>query len=154
MRWQRLSDSERRNTLKARDQVVNTVFPALRKKGIIARANFLCCSSCASYDLATQATAKNKRGWVFWHRQDEQRVMEDGGLYLKFTGSDGCSKPPKNAVSTITIANEVIQELRNAGITYDWDGSTGTCIYLDLKAGLPVPVVPTIKSEMESIIGL
>lgn len=52
--------------------LIHRVFPALRKKNIIARGNFWCCQTCGHAAAARQARKNKNRGWVFWHGQDEE----------------------------------------------------------------------------------
>jgi hypothetical protein len=122
--------------IEVRDTMVHKVFPALRRKGILARSNFLCCQSCAGYDLATQATKKNSLGYVFWHNQDEERIWGSGELMLAYTGSEECNTPPKNAKSTLEIGRMVIEELKRNGISYDWDGTDGQRICVLASKGI------------------
>ena len=46
-------------------------FRRLQTMGVIARRNFRCCSTCASYELGQALEQKKgKWGYVYWHHQN------------------------------------------------------------------------------------
>lgn len=91
---------------------LNAAFRALRKKGYFARQDFWCCQNCGWAAMTDEQAQKA----VFYHRQDTQRLREDGTCYLAWSG-DG---------------NEIVQTLRDNGITVDWDGTDDTRIKITL----------------------
>lgn len=99
-----------------RDKVVDA-FRSLRKHGIVARANFCCCSSCASYELAQMVKKTNKKGYVYWHRQDEQSFWKTGDLYLGF-GSYVDGHDPAH------IGRIVVEALEKQALTVLWNGES------------------------------
>ena len=151
-RYSRMSWEEKQRTSEARVVLIETVFRNLRKQNILARANFSCCGSCAGYDLATQATKKNAKGWVTWNRQSEESIFDNGTVYVAYTGADACSVPPPAAVDTLTIAQAFIAELQKAGLRYEWDGTTERKILINLKAGVGTPL--TLEEHLALTIGL
>ncbi len=113
------------------------VFSGLRKKGYLARANFLCCQGCAGYAMAEKAedllkSKKKKRdqirGSVFWHKQDEGTYWERGTLFLAYGDLEinGYRKPV--GIPTVDVGHEVCKALSDAGIPYDWNGDSNTRI--------------------------
>lgn len=101
-------------------------FKELRKEGILARANFTCCQTCGGYDLGVKADAINKKklgackGWVFWHRQDNDRWDEDGTLTIAYTGAD---YKKKVIATTLDIGVALFKALEKQGLKIDWCGS-------------------------------
>ena len=104
---------------------------ALRKKGAAARANFRCCSSCAT------AEAPHDRGMVYWHRQNDDSFYPKNGWSLRGqTQGDLCDDlhigfvvPPGDYEDerSVELARTLIAELVEAGIDaerIDWNGST------------------------------
>lgn len=102
------------------------VFPELRKNGLLARMNFECCSSCASYALcedmkkinARQSRKKNIIGAVFYNRQDEDHLKNTGIVYLKYMAAK--EDDDADAIA-IGILIKKLAEKFNLKVT--WDGS-------------------------------
>jgi len=102
------------------------VFKELRKEGFLARANFMCCQSCAGYDLAERATklrdkGKVIKGVVYWTRQDEEDLRRHNKVYLAYgpcdTGKYGTIGLPTKKVGEI-----VCRKLDKYKIPYEWNG--------------------------------
>jgi len=105
-------------------------FKVLRKEGFFARQNFWCCQTCACDDIGTKVEAMNLqqkekfRGYVFYHKQDNDGLNRSGETYLAF----GHSEDEKSAEAGARIA----EVLREKGITVDWDGKGTTRILAKL----------------------
>lgn len=97
---------------------VNQLFLNLRKSGYIARQNFTCCGSCASYELGeyceTKGIPEGQRKVVYYHRQDTDRFQDRGRLMLGWSGN----------------GTEIVRMAKDLGITTAWDGSEDTRIEL------------------------
>lgn len=69
-------------------------FADLRRQGLIARANFMCCQGCAGSAIADEVSKMPKekatkvRGCVYWHHQDEDNIREAGNVYLAYGDLD------------------------------------------------------------------
>jgi len=90
---------------------LNNLFKELRKIGYVARQNFSCCTSCASYELGDYFSKKGipegkGRKAVYYHHQNTQDI-DKGFIHLGWSG-DG-------TVIT-TLAKKV-------GLKVDWNGS-------------------------------
>jgi hypothetical protein len=102
------------------------VFPELRKHGLIARLNFECCSSCASYalheDMNRINIQENKKkkvvGSVFYNRQDEDHLKRTGIVYLKYIAVDEDTN--ENAREIGTLIKTISEKFK---LKADWDGS-------------------------------
>lgn len=108
-------------------------FAHLRRKGIIARANFLCCQNCAGYDITQIAVkqineGKEVNGCVFWHGQDEENWQSRGSMYLAFGDMDSGELGRKIGLETTEVGKIVVSALKQFNIPYEWDGKGTTRI--------------------------
>jgi len=109
-------------------------FKELRKEEkFIARANFMCCQSCASYDI-WESARKNyfksrKRGYVYWHRQDEDDFWRSGTMFLAY-GSFNEEKDEveddevqmKSPLSCKDVGVKILLALAKRGVRVEWNG--------------------------------
>jgi hypothetical protein len=105
---------------------IRITFEYLRKKGLLARMNFLCCQNCAGYamtEIAVKMVDKGKKvlGSVYWHNQDEEQFQKDGTLYLAY-GNLESTKNGTIGLSTVEVGYMVYAELRKQGLIVAWDG--------------------------------
>lgn len=109
---------------------LNTLFKAFRANGLRARQNFSCCGGCASYELAVkeEENPSNKIGAVFFTRQDQQRLVENGeGVYLAFGGFEREGEPTEVSTARDRKIGQLVFSLikfhsQSLGIDADWDG--------------------------------
>lgn len=101
------------------------VFPELRKHKILARMNFECCSSCASYALCedmkrinTQENYRKIIGAVFYNRQDEDHLKRTGIVHLKYMAVDDDIND--NAIEIGTLIKTISEKFK---LKITWDGS-------------------------------
>lgn len=91
-------------------QVFNEIFKALRKKGFIARQNYMCCQSCGWASIESEYDITDDSNVVFYHNQD-YNAFKDGNLeyiiYLAWSGDGQTIK-------------ETFEEF---GFNVLWDGS-------------------------------
>ena len=66
----------------------------------------------------------DRRGWVGFHGQDAERVVDEGVLFLPY--ADRSDQDEDFAV----IAREVVDRARDAGFDVAWDGDPGQNIEL------------------------
>jgi len=92
---------------------ITEAFRELRKLGYFARQNFLCCQSCAWYEVPKEKAEKV----VFYHNQDNDRLKSEGKCHLAWAG-DG---------------NEIVSVLNKHGVKTEWDGSSNTRIVIDIN---------------------
>src|SRR5579863_6308129 len=105
------------NTQDLRD-AVKKAFSNLRKEGFIAKMNFMCCGSCAGYNIGADFDKKvleglqpnhYPKGCVFFHHQDNQHFEDDGVLYLAYGQIEGTEAKAKTELSTVEVGNKVIE---------------------------------------------
>ncbi|MDQ2583187.1 DUF6891 domain-containing protein [Saccharothrix yanglingensis] len=102
-------------------------FDALEGDGIVARADFTCCQTCGHAEIGDEVDpgVGDARGYVFFHRQDTEAAVADGGVYLAF-GSFG--EVADHAAADEAVAREVVTALTSAGLPVEWNGSVRTRI--------------------------
>lgn len=110
-------------------------FAHLRRNGIYARANHLCCQSCAGSDIwnmyqTDPKFAEKYKGYVYWHAQDEEGFQEGFNVWLAYGGF-------KDDQSVdLEVAKQIMEVLKKYDVPADWNGSTSTRIEIQI-----VPVV-------------
>lgn len=106
---------------------LTAAFKMMRKYGIFARQNFLCCQTCgcAAVDKAVEEKRKKKQdvplGYCFYHAQDAACLREEGRVMLAYGAIDD------NGDST-AVGSIIAMCLRECGVAYKWDGSRYTRI--------------------------
>lgn len=117
-----------KGTGEARAQV-RGVFQELRQLGFIARMNFLCCSSCASYELGTRWDKQpTKKGVVYFHRQNDENYRETGCLCIHYFGGQTGDSGEEASRKTKEVGDIITGLLSKRGVVYRWDGRPGRTI--------------------------
>ena len=124
----------KKNTLTA-------AFKELRKKGFIARQNYLCCQSCAGCQIAMdigkmKTEGKEVKGCVYYHRQDAEdrkngiRKYDKNGKYVGMChdfhlayGNVDNSEHGTIGLPTVEVGKIVCETLAKFGIETKWNGS-------------------------------
>lgn len=107
---------------------INALFRELRKEGIIARQNFLCCMTCgfsAMANLEKQPRNATKVGEVFYHSQKADDYKEDGNLMLHYGTTDYGAKQGYSSEDVGRIVTDAATKL---GLPWRWNGDSGRCI--------------------------
>jgi len=138
---------------------LNKAFRALRKQGFIARQNYSCCRGCAGNEIANQVTAKidagklkdTFKGAVFTTRQDQMFEESRYGsltihkVYLAY-GPVDTAKHGEQGVSTKEAGDLVVAALKEAGVSFEWDGDGDSCILVNPCPGeWPEPGAHTLR---------
>lgn len=122
---------------------LNDAFRAMRRAGLIARQNYLCCSSCAGAQIAVDIEnkidkdpkAKDKiAGTCFYHRQDAAALGRRGNdaiMMLRYGNLD-TQKHGMVGNTTEEVGRIVCQALRESGIGFEWDGDPSKCIEISV----------------------
>ncbi|PGH02033.1 hypothetical protein AJ80_08927 [Polytolypa hystricis UAMH7299] len=98
-----------------------------RNHKIIARMNHECCQTCALATLGHDRDEDETKGYVFFHEQTTESVVEGGDVYLyhgSFTKSE-----KKNE----EVARTIVRVLRRAGLTVQWEGDVGKAIVMSCE---------------------
>ncbi len=124
-------------------------FKALRSRGYLARANFRCCSSCASAEITQRLeakiqkakdagkTAKLPEGVVYYHQQDNAAVTDyyrqgprgNQTMCLRYGPVDS-EKFGLIGKSTVEVGEALLAALVEAGISAEWTGRGEDCIII------------------------
>jgi hypothetical protein len=107
-------------------QLVLKAMRKLEKRGIIARPNYLCCTTCASSALAWDAVEAGAQGGVYWHRQDEEGLRKGKELNIGFVGAGYDDE------KTAAVGRLLAEVLAEEGLDVMWDGSP------DQKVGIRI----------------
>ncbi|WP_430334501.1 DUF6891 domain-containing protein [Rhodococcus sp. ACT016] len=121
-------------------------FEELNANGVVARADFSCCGSCASGEIWEERDdSRHWKGYVYFHQQDTDRLVEDGSTYVGFgafppetfdqAAYDALSEDAKEefyaADVTRLLEAEVFPVLRRHGIEPEWNRDLGTRVLLE-----------------------
>jgi hypothetical protein len=132
--------AEGQDTKNATRELLLDAFRALRKQGFIARADFLCCSSCASAALSAQAAQRvdsNKarpkpfKGIAYWHKQADDAWWDCGELTIGFSGYE--AEGVTWGLPIEQVGQAVVMELVKRGVRTEWDGTAGRKIAVFAK---------------------
>ena len=104
---------------------LDIAFYELRKKGFLAKINFSCCQTCGVSALYKEAKelidqGKSVKGYVFYHHQDQEELVETGHVYL---AHGNFIELDPSALSSLKVAKAVCQALKKAGLLYKWKNS-------------------------------
>ena len=100
--------------------LVMKAFRRLRKAGYVAKANFMCCGTCASSACFEEAEETKKAGVVWWHKQDDTSYRETGELWIGFGSVDDVSE----STNSDAVGQDVVKALVDAGLKVEWNGSS------------------------------
>ena len=118
--------------------MLTKAFKLIRKQKIIARQNFSCCGSCASYDIGASITEKRNLGKklpigaVFYSRQGEEQFKRTGKVYLNFMPADSSLKGDEHDEETKKVGLIVTDTLRSVGLNVVWNGDS----HMTIQTGL------------------
>ena len=94
---------------------LTVAFQALRKQGFIARKRFWCCQGCGLSALgASPYNLKEDGSFVFFHKQDAERLAKNNSTYLSW-GGDGA---------------KIVAACKAAGLRVSWNGTDAERIYV------------------------
>jgi hypothetical protein len=125
---------------------LDAAFKCLRGTGLLARQSFMCCSSCAGYQMALDAkklddAGKAPTGCVFYHKQDAENLREGQDFYLAFGqithyGDEG---KQTHYGDTAAVGKLVVDVLSRHGVKTEWDGNPNTRIKVKFDSLGEVP---------------
>jgi hypothetical protein len=104
---------------------LNAAFAEIRKAGLFAQQNFMCCSGCALADAAIKCCVpgRKERGVVYYTQQDNDALREVGKCYIRFASFNR-----EKDLSIGDIADVVTTALARQAIQIEWDGNTAHAI--------------------------
>lgn len=110
--WQTPTDCDR----------LDSAFEELELNGIVCRQNFTCCQTCGHAEIWEEIEQAKQEGlavsgYVFFHQQDTERVLEEERLFLAYGSVDNTDE------ATLNVAKTVFALLSERGFKLDWNGS-------------------------------
>ncbi|MET8630708.1 hypothetical protein ABZW30_44660 [Kitasatospora sp. NPDC004669] len=94
---------------------------ALEAEEIVAREDFMCCSSCGHAEIGAEASP-DTRGFVYFHHQGTDRAAAGQGLTLYYGGFDDSEQ------TTASVGQRVVAALEQVGLPVEWNGNAGRAI--------------------------
>lgn len=116
--WQHPTDTEK----------LHAAFDTLARQGIIALHNTGYTTSDAVYDAKdvwndAEDEGSKPIGYCYYHGQDLERVIETDELMIGFSGAKA-----NNDKEAIIIGHKVVDALKAAGLTVEWNNTASTRI--------------------------
>lgn len=120
-------------------------FDELNAHGIVARADFSCCGTCASAEIgAERDDTRHWIGYVYFHNQDTDHLIDSGTTYIGYgafepedfdeVAYDRLSDAAKADLYSTDVARMlddiVFPIARRHGIEPEWDRNLGTRVLL------------------------
>ena len=119
---------------------LDRAFEALRRAHVVAEQGFSCCNNCGFHEIHEVAAGPQWAGFVFFHMQDAERLVETGETYLsygmfwrhyktreEFDAMSGTEKDAYYKEQTLDLMRRVVVPvLRGHGMEVDWDGDLRT----------------------------
>ncbi|MDI3284093.1 hypothetical protein [Polyangium sp. 15x6] len=123
--WSRAEAEERGWKDVSTNDRIDAAFEDLTKRGIFTAQNFTCCSSCGHSEAWGAMSETSARGYVFYHQQDTERGVENGGLMLAY----GAREDGPAAVEA--VGREICDALDRFGVPWTWNGKSDTRIEIE-----------------------
>ena len=106
----------------------------LTTAGFLAKGDFRCCNSCGHFGMKSlanglKADGSPPKGYVFWHKQDDDSLEEHGVFYVRFAGNRVLQYP--EAIPDEDVARTAVRVLESHGLKTDWNGDACDAIRVD-----------------------
>lgn len=128
---------------------LNALFRALRRAGLVARQNHLCCGGCAAASVGEMARARGLRGAVYYHRQDAEGLRPTDVWGIRRKGGEGVhlgfGAVDADESVTVEIGAEVCRLAREVGLTTEWDGTAAQRVWVALPGGIDAEARPSLR---------
>jgi hypothetical protein len=120
-RWPERTDCDR----------LDAAFAELEGGGVMARQNYSCCGNCGAGEIWEEMVGAAERGmavrgYTFYHEQDTEGAVEEGGVYLSYGAMEG------NEEAIRAIAGEIVATVRRHGLPVEWDGTLARRIHVTM----------------------
>lgn len=115
---------------------LTAAFDEINAQNVLALQNFSCCGTCGSSEAAGEMYEKDTRGYIYFHMQDTETLIESAETYLGYgvNWHHLCSKEQYDAMSEAQqdeayanacqkLADEVLKPIfARHDINFDWNG--------------------------------
>ena len=88
-------------------KAIRQAFKEIRKEGVYARMNLMCCQTCA-WAAISEVHPEDDYPVIFFHGQDDQNLKDSGYVYLGHDGNAG---------------DVAVPILEKHGLKVTWDGT-------------------------------
>lgn len=105
---------------------IEDAFEHLRdNRNVLAKADHMCCSNCAGYDLASKIEDDDEHdAYAFYHEQDAESLRQGKGVYIGYSASDESDR------DTEEVGRLVAETLKWEDLDIEWDGDELTRIFV------------------------
>jgi hypothetical protein len=136
-RWQARLAEQRSWPARTDVDRLDDAFAALDRSGIVARANFSCCSSCGFDEIDRERPVdRPSEGFVFFHEQDAEWLGDlDAAVLLAFAGWTRGGDAGTRAGEARLVGERVRAAVEEQGLAVEWDGSPDRRILVLLPDG-------------------
>lgn len=96
--------------------------------------SWTCCASCGANEMAEELREQPGEfdGGCFYHDQDVDTAIATGRLYVRF-GAYAADHDGTDDTMDVDIGRRIVGELQLRGFVPEWDGTSSTCIIVDLR---------------------
>ncbi|MCG7606407.1 MULTISPECIES: DUF6891 domain-containing protein [Mycobacterium] len=123
----------------------HAAFEELNAHGVVARADFSCCGTCASAEIGDERDdSRHWQGYIYFHNQDTDSLVESGSTYIGYgafepedfdedaynTLSDQAKEDLYVSDVTRMLDEVVFPIVRRHGIEPEWNRDLGTRVLL------------------------
>lgn len=130
---------------------LNALFKELRRRDLVARQNFMCCGGCAAAAIGEDVRKRGKRGGVYYHRQDAERLRPSDrercygrrgaqSVFLGYGSADGDEGVAQ------AIGADIVAAAALVGLRTEWDGSAARRVEVLLPGGIDAPTLPSVAT--------
>jgi hypothetical protein len=110
---------------------LNSLFSALRKRKIVARQMFMCCTGCGCAQLGVEhekGQHKGKAGWAFYNKQCAPiRRMGTSRWTRESLGAVpigfGTFDKEETSEGIVAVGRAILEEATRVGLKTEWDGT-------------------------------
>lgn len=119
-------------------------FEEISAQNVLALQNFSCCGTCGSAEAAGEMYEDNSRGYIYFHEQDTETLIETGETYLgygvnwqhicteeEFEALSDQQKEQQYLAACRKLADEVLKPaFEKHGIVFEWNGDVSTRMHI------------------------
>lgn len=117
---------------------LDRAFEELEEAGVVARQDFACCMNCGSSEIFDERDdSRDWHGYVFFHQQDTDRLIEGGQLYLAY------GRFSSQIDLHELVDKQILPVLTSHDLSPEWDGDLDTRILLS-NAQWYCPIEPEV----------
>lgn len=128
--WPQITDCDR----------LDAAFEELNRRGIMARHNWTCCSTCGQAEMPDEFMRLDGQfegvpivGYTFYDFQDVDAAVDGEDIYLNYGSTERAENEAAYTKQCLRIAEIISETLRRHGLTVTWDGTYARKIGVTVK---------------------